>query len=159
MKQTDELLTTRLAAFDFDNPPVNPIEFAYELAENMLFHGGVGLSANQIGFPHRVFCVAANPIIVAYNPIIVDQSEETTMLEEGCLSFPALTLKIKRPNWIRIRYTQPNGNTDTYKYVGMSARIMCHEVDHLNGITFTQHVGPVALSLAKAKARKLLNNG
>jgi peptide deformylase len=150
-----ELLHTQISRFDFDNPPVDPIEFAHLLVENMLHHGGIGLAANQIGQPYRVFAVAAKPVIVAYNPVIVNTTTETVELEEGCLTFPNLILKIKRPSAIRIRYTLPNGTTETYKYVGMTARIMQHETDHLNGVVFTEHVGPVALSLAKAKARKL----
>lgn len=152
------MLRSPLKPFDFVNPPVDPVEFAIELVENMLFHGGIGLAANQIGFPHRVFAIAAKPAIVAYNPIIVDASTETVELEEGCLTFPNLILKIKRPSIIRIRYTLPNGQTDTYKYVGMTARIMQHETDHLNGVLYTDHVRPVALSLAKVKARKSLEN-
>lgn len=156
MPQNHELLHTPLEPFDFQNPPVDPVEFAYELVENMLHHGGIGLAANQIGFPYRVFAVAAKPVLVCYNPRIIDTTTEIVELEEACLTFPNLVLKIKRPSAIRIRYTLPNGHTETHKYVGMTARIMQHETDHLNGIVFTKHVGPVALTLAKERARKRL---
>lgn len=148
------MLRQKLPRFDFKNPPTDPIELAHTLAKSMLHHGGIGLAANQIGLPYRAFAVASNPIIVAFNPIIVDTSEEVIDLDEGCLTFPGLCLKINRPKTIRVRYTQPNGDTQTHIYTGMTARIFQHELDHLDGILFTQHVGPVSLALAKSKAKK-----
>ena len=150
----DPLLKQKQPRFDFLNPPVDPVEFAYTLVHNMLYHGGIGLAAPQIGFPYRVFAIAANPVLVCYNPTIIDTSEKTEELEEGCLTFPKLVLKIKRPAFIRVRYTLPNGDTQTNKYIGMTARIFQHEYDHLEGVLFTEHVGPVKLALAKARAKK-----
>lgn len=148
------LLKTNLGRFDFNSPPVDPIQFAYDLVHSMLAHGGIGLAANQLGLPYRVFAIAADPVLVCYNPIIVNVSEQTQELEEGCLTFPKLLLKIERPLVIRARYTRPNGEAVTEQYSGLTARIFQHETDHLNGVLFTEHVGPVALALAKNKAKK-----
>jgi peptide deformylase len=69
----------------------------------MLYNDGLGLSANQIGLPYRAFAIKAEKIIVCFNPRIVDYSEETIYLEEGCLSYPNLYIKVKRPKKIKIR--------------------------------------------------------
>lgn len=143
-----------MESFDFSNPPIDPIELAQNLTETMLANGGIGLAANQCGLPYRVFAVASNPVLVCFNPIIVDRTTETVELEEGCLSFKGLILKIKRPLAIKARFTMPNGVTETHKYTGMTARIFQHEYDHIEGITFDKHVGPVSLAMAKAKAKK-----
>ena len=120
----------------------------------MLSHDGIGLAANQIGLPYRVFAIKANPVLVCFNPRIVDYSKETIVLEEGCLTFPGLYLKIKRPRDIKCRFTYPNGETITKTFTGATARIFQHELDHLNGILFTEKVGPTALALAKIRMKK-----
>lgn len=112
------------------------------------------MAANQLGLPYRVFAIKSNPVIVAYNPRIVDASSKEVVLDEACLSYPGLALKVSRPETIKVRYTYPNGATETLIYSGMTARIFQHELDHLNGIMFTERVGPVALALAKSKLRK-----
>jgi peptide deformylase len=124
----------------------------------MISHGGIGLAANQIGLPYRAFAMASNPILVVFNPLIVDQTSDSIELEEACLSFPNMILKIKRPSIIRVRYTLPNGITETHKFIGITSRIFQHEIDHLNGVLFTDHVGPVSLAMAKAKANKRMKH-
>jgi peptide deformylase len=69
-----------------------------------------------------------------------------------------MILKIKRPSIIRVRYTLPNGITETHKFIGITSRIFQHEIDHLNGVLFTDHVGPVSLAMAKAKANKRMKH-
>lgn len=150
----NSLLTTKLEAFNFKDPPTDPIQLAKDLTETMLSHDGLGLSANQIGLPYRVFVVKSNPILCCYNAKIVDFGDETSDYEEGCLSFPGIFIKVIRPVNIRIRYTQPNGNTDTYKYAGLTSRVIQHEYDHMEGIRFTDHVGNVRLQMAVKKAAR-----
>lgn len=130
------LLTTELEPFDFSNPPTDPIQLAKDLTETMLHYNGIGLAANQVGLPYRVFVIKSNPIIACFNPKIVSINGEHVDLEEGCLTFPNYYVKIRRPKQIRVRYTQPNGNIVTHIYEGMTARIFQHEMDHLDGILF-----------------------
>lgn len=132
---TDQILKQPAARFDFNDPPVDPIELAHELAKAMMEYGGIGLAANQLGYPYRVFAIHANPILVCYNPVIVDKTSASVTLDEACLTFPGLSVKVKRPESIKVRYTEPNGNTVTTKFTGMSARIFQHEYDHLEGLT------------------------
>jgi peptide deformylase len=131
-----DLLRTKLEPFDFLNPPTDPIQLAKDLTETMLHHNGMGLAANQVGLPYRVFVIKANPILACFNPRIVSQTGEEIDLEEGCLTFPNYYVKIRRPKQIRVRYTYPNGETVTQIYDGMTARIFQHELDHLDGILF-----------------------
>jgi peptide deformylase len=150
----DPILKSRMEEFDFFKPPTDPIQLAHDLAETMLYNDGLGLSANQIGLPYRAFAIKAEKIIVCFNPRIVDYSEETIYLEEGCLSYPNLYIKVKRPQKIKIRYTEPNGNTETKIFSGLTARVALHEYDHLEGITYMQRANRFHIEQAK-KNKKL----
>lgn len=132
----DPILTTPAQPFDFSSPSVDPIQLAKDLAETMIHHQGLGLAAPQVGLPFRVFALNGNPIHVCFNPRIVDASSEEIYLEEGCLTFPGLVMKIKRPRHIKVRFTMPNGETVTEKYTGMTARCFLHEMDHLDGVLY-----------------------
>lgn len=134
----EPLLKQKIDKFDFVSPPTDPVELAHTLTVLMLKTNGVSLSAPQAGFLYKMFVIKSSPILCCYNPILLDQSEEHIYMEEVCLSFPGTVLKIKRPEVIKVRYTQPNGETVTKKFGGMTARLFLHEMDHLNGILFTQ---------------------
>lgn len=154
VEKSNPILKQKTERFNFSNPPIDPVLLARMLAETMIKNGGIGLAAPQIGLPYRAFALRTNPVMVCFNPLIADLSTEQIELEEGCLTFPGLILKIKRPSMIRARYTLPNGETKTDKFIGMTARAFLHEMDHLDGVLFTSHVGKVALELAKNKAKK-----
>lgn len=134
ISSNDPILKTELERFKFDDPPTDPVELAHTLAQSMLAHGGIGLAANQLGLPYRAFAIMGEQIIVCFNPLIVDSSTEMVYLEEGCLSYPGLYVKIKRPRRIKVRYTEPNGNTVTRIFEDMTARVFQHELDHLDGV-------------------------
>ena len=133
----DPILTTPCQIFDFNNPPFDPIEFAKDLVKFMYDKNGIGLAANQVGVPYRVFAMRGQPEnFVCYNPKIVQPSEMTIELEEGCLTYPNLLVKITRPQHVRVRFTTPNGDTMTRQFTGLTARIFQHELDHLDGAIF-----------------------
>lgn len=150
---TDPILRQPVEQFDFSNPPTDPIQLAHDLAETMIANNGLGLSANQAGLPYRAFAVMAEKIIVLFNPKIVDYSEETLYMEEGCLSYPNLFIKVKRPKAIKIRYTEPNGNTITTTFGGLTARVIQHEYDHMEGITYTQRANRIHVDQAKKRLK------
>ena len=156
--KTDPILKEKLAEYDFNNPVLNPVELADTLAQNLLLHGGVGLAANQLGLNVRAFAIKANPLLVCINPRIVDVSEKQELLEEGCLTFPDLFLKIKRPLSIKVRFQYPNGETVTETYTGLTARVFQHELDHLNGVLFTERANKIHLEQARNKARRIKRN-
>ena len=145
-----------LPEFDFSNPPVNPNEFASTLVETCKKHKGYGLSANQCGFKHRVFVMGAGDEYVAFfNPKVVSMSDEMALMDEGCLSYPLLSLKISRPKEIMVEYQDFNGELRNTKLVGISARCFLHELDHMNGIVYTSRVKPLAFQMAMKKRDKL----
>lgn len=148
-------LYTKLENFDFSNPPADPIEFAKLLGENLLKLGGIGLAANQIGYIHRACAIKTDPMMVMYNPKIVYYSNDTEYMDEGCLSFPNLVIPIKRSKEIRVRFTMPNGEVVTNTYQGLTARIIQHEVDHLDGITFKKRASKFHLDRARNKQKSL----
>jgi peptide deformylase len=155
---TDPILKEKLPRFDFNNPPMDPHEIAHILAQTMIKNDGLGLSANQVGLPYRVFVAMGNPILCCFNPVIADVSEDELMMEEGCLSYPNLFVKIKRPQVIRIRYTRPDGVTVTEQYQDLTARVMQHEIDHLDGICHLNRANSMHLEQARTKAKKALRN-
>ena len=154
--ENDPILREVLPEFDFKNPPVDPKEFASSLVETCIQRNGYGLSANQCGFRHRVFVMGTGSEYVAFfNPKITAMSEETVHMSEGCLSFPLLELKITRPSGIVVEYQDYNGEVKKANYVGVSARCFLHELDHMNGIVYTDKAKPLALQVAKKKRQKM----
>jgi len=130
------ILKQKQEQFDFYHPPYDPIEFSQELVKMMHESGGIGLSAPQVGVPHRIFAMRGNPNFVCFNPRIVMKSEDSVMLEETCMSYPQLLIKIKRPQHIRVRFQTPNGETRTEQFTGLTARVFQHEMEHLDGNMF-----------------------
>ncbi len=154
----DSILKQKTENFDFTNPPINPVELYNDLAETMRENDGLGLAAPQVGLPYRVFVMRAENIIGIFNPKIVDISSEMVYLEEGCLSYPNLWVKVKRPKKVKVRYTNPDGQTETRVFDGMSARVFQHEFDHLEGIVHTKRANRYHLEQAK-KLQAKLNKG
>jgi peptide deformylase len=154
----DPILRQKTENFDFTNPPINPVELYNDLAETMRENDGLGLASPQVGLPYRVFVMRAENIIGVFNPRIVDMSSEMVYLEEGCLSYPNLWVKVKRPKKVKVRYTNPDGQTETRVFDGMSARVFQHEFDHLEGIVHTKQANRFHLEQAR-KLQKKLNKG
>lgn len=152
---TDAILKKETETFDFINPPTDPIQLAKDLYETMVVNKGLGLAAPQVGLSYRAFALYAVPGIVCFNPRVVDSSNETVVLEEGCLSFPNLFLNVKRPRRIKVRYQEPNGEPQTKVLDGITARCFMHELDHLNGITHTQRANKIHLDRAMRKKKFL----
>lgn len=144
VKEDDPILSIKTPNFDFEVPPTDPIQLARDLYETMVHNRGLGIAAPQVGLPYRAFALMAVPGIVCFNPKIVAY-ENPILMDEGCLSFPKLFIKIKRPRMIRVRYTEPNGNVQTTMFDGMSARAYQHELDHLDGILFSKRANPIHL--------------
>jgi len=151
---SDPILKTPTPTFSFSDPPVNPHELAAALAQKMLEENGLGLAANQVGLPYRVFVMAANPPLAVFNPRIVDQTTEQVLLDEGCLSYPNLFIKIKRSKSIKVRFQDMDGVVHTEKFTGMTARIFQHELDHLDGVDYTKRANNIHYQRAMNKKKK-----
>ncbi len=126
----------------------------------MIENKGIGLAANQIGISKRVFVMGSNNIegfptpFALFNPVIKEASSELVLDEEGCLSYPGLYLKVKRPSWILAEYQDSEGNTHEIKVDGYISKCFQHELDHLNGVCFVDRVSQMKLQLAMKKIRK-----
>lgn len=149
-------LKTAAPLFDFNNPPIDPLDLASDLAETMLHHHGIGIAANQVGLPHRVFILRTEELLPCFNPRVVDFSDETVYLEEGCLTHPGFFVKIKRPRRVKVRFTEPNGNVVTRVFHDMTARVFAHEVDHLNGIDPFSRANKIHMEQAKSRYKKYM---
>jgi peptide deformylase len=152
--------------------PTSPVEkFDEELAkltedmfESMYVAQGVGLAATQIGLSKRLavidVSVGKNPEakLVLANPEIIhvegDQREE-----EGCLSLPGFRGNVLRPAYVTVRAQNLNGEIFEMRGEGLLARAFCHEIDHLNGILFLQHLSMLKRDLIKRRIRKLRKAG
>jgi peptide deformylase len=152
VSESDKVLYQPCQEFDFSNPPFDAKEFSQQLYQNMTHHNGLGLSANQVGASYQIFAIRidADPLVL-FNPKIVDQSENDVLLDEGCLSFPLLYMKVKRPDWVRIRFQTHDGETHTELYGGLTARVILHEYDHMQGITFKDRASKFVLDRAIKK--------
>ena len=112
------------------------------LIDNMVHYNGIGISANQIGIWERAFAMVRdienNEVMVCFNPRIIKSYSEEVEMEEGCLSYPELFLKIKRPDKIVVKYEDEDKKTHKLKLQGLASRVFQHEYDHMEGIDFTQ---------------------
>lgn len=116
-----------------------------DLAETLIESGGVGLAAPQVGVLRRAVVVIETNVpegeddyvIELVNPEIIEQDGEQTG-PEGCLSFPGKYGIVTRPNHVKVRAQDRNGNFFEVEGEGLTARCFCHEIDHLDGILFPQ---------------------
>jgi len=151
----DPVLKEGTERFDFNNPPMNPVELYNLLGEVIQKTDALGVAAPQIGLPYRAFAIRSQEIIGCFNPIVTAYGNEQIYLEEGCLSYPNLFVKVKRPRVIRVRYTTPDGNIVTRRLDGMTSRVFQHELDHLDGIAFTSRANRFHLEAAKKQQKKI----
>ena len=148
-----ELITTKLDEFNFDKDDAEKLEDT--LINCMDFYRGLGLSANQIGINARAFAMVheEQPMVI-FNPKVVSVTEEKYLAKEGCLTWFGLYPKVSRPQGVTINYQDKEGQTFTGSFIDLSARIILHEYDHLNGYTFFDRAKPMHMSQAK-KRRKI----
>lgn len=136
--------------------------FLDDMIETMYADNGMGLAANQVFLLKRIFIMDESPDLtkptIFINPEIIFQSEETTEDQEGCLSFPGVLLKIKRPKYITMRALDRQGKEFTLEREDYIARCMHHEFEHLNGIHFFDHLSALKRELAEKKLKKYLRN-
>ena len=156
LKEIDHkfLGSDELEDFDFKNPQIDPVDLSQSMVSLMRKEMGYGLAANQVGLPLKMFVLDGEPAYAVFNPRITYFGEEEILLEEGCLSYPGLALKIKRPRFIRVRFRDPYGDYVTKQFDGITARVFQHEFDHINGVDFTQKVSKLKRDMAIKKWKK-----
>ena len=125
-----------------------------DMAETMYMNGGCGLAATQVGVDKRI-CITdvGNGLVKLVNPIIV-RKDGHDVLEEGCLSVPEFTIKVKRAKKVVVDYLNEYGEVSRITAEGMLARAIQHELDHLSGRLIVDYLGPIKkLFLKKKKAK------
>ena len=134
--------------------------------ETMYKASGVGLAAPQINQPIRLFLIDTNPFIeeaeednaikkVFINATILNEEGESWMFNEGCLSIPDIREDIKRKSIITIQYQDENFDWHTDTYDGLTARVIQHEYDHIEGILFTDKISPLRKRMIKRRLENI----
>ena len=148
-----ELITTKLDKFNFDRDDAEKLEDT--LINCMDFYRGLGLSANQIGINARAFAmVHEEQPMVMFNPKVVSVTDEKLLAKEGCLTWFGLYPKVSRPQGVTVNYQDKEGQPFSGSFIDLSARIILHEYDHLNGYTFFDRAKQMHMQQAK-KRRKI----
>jgi len=140
------------------------VQLIQDMVETMYQAPGVGLAANQVGVPKRIMVTdpsageRKNELITLINPEIVSVDGEQ-FEDEGCLSVPGFTSAVVRPKAVVIRGLDLNGKEITIEGKDLLARAFCHEMDHLNGVFFLDHLSFIKRDIIKRKIRKLVKQG
>jgi peptide deformylase len=137
LQDGNKILTKKAKRVDKIDDTIRNI--AASMVECMSKNNGLGISGNQVGILKRIIVVTVNnQPRVMINPEIITISDKTCVMNEGCLSFPNTFLDIKRPQKITIKYRNLSGHPMIETYEGLEARCVLHELDHLDGIVFTE---------------------
>jgi peptide deformylase len=130
-----------------------------DMFETMYAEEGVGLAAPQVGIGERIIVIDPQqddvPPFALINPEIIEASKETEKGEEGCLSIPGLRELVERSRRVVVRGLTPESEAREFALEGLPARIIQHEVDHLDGILFIDRVSPLKRKMLLAKWQKL----
>jgi len=135
-----------------------------EMIEIMYSSKGVGLAANQVGVLKRIIVIdidyvkkenSKKNIRVFINPEIIWESEKDALLTEGCLSFPGIEIEIYRPEKIKMKFRNNKFEEKVIEVTGLLARVIQHEIDHLNGIVFVDRIPFIKRKLIAGKLNRL----
>jgi len=151
------ILAERMPAFDFENPVMDPKELEKQMIEFMFANKALGLATNQVGIRTRVFTMGHSDdpesAQAFFNPIVEKHTDDTYDMEEGCLSFPGVYVKIKRPKKIQVTYQTSAGETKTEILEDYNAKCFLHELDHLEGITYKDRTSALKWAMAVKKSK------
>lgn len=138
-------------------------DFAENMFETMRNAIGIGLAANQVGSNKAMTVIDISELeegvgtkpMVLINPVIEAFSDDENEYEEGCLSVPDIRDMVTRPAAIQVRFNDENMREITMEAEGLLARVMQHEIDHLNGVYFFERMSPMRRTLNKNKLKKI----
>lgn len=167
----DPRLKTRSEPVDSVTDEIRTL--AEDMLETMYASNGIGLAAVQVGELKRMIVVdveagssrydlgkedgasseGGNPLVLI-NPEIIDASDEQHAYDEGCLSFPGQYSEVERPDTVTIAYTDLDGNRQELKADGILSTCIQHEIDHMNGVVFVDHISRVKRDMILRKVKK-----
>lgn len=131
-----------------------------DMLETMYANDGIGLAAVQVGVHKRCVVIdvaireGRNEPMRFINPEIVEESDDISVFQEGCLSFPDQYSDVERPETVTVRYLDENGVQQTLKADGILATCLQHEIDHINGVVFVDHISKLRRDMILKKLTK-----
>ena len=150
----------RKRALPIENITAKTLQLLDDMAETMYDAPGIGLAGPQIGELKRLIVMDCSrddeksELWQMINPEVIELSEDNSTLEEGCLSIPGHTAEVSRPDWIKLRFTDIKGKEQQIKAEGLLAACIQHEIDHLNGILFIDHISKLKRDIIWRKVLK-----
>jgi peptide deformylase len=142
-------------ADDVDFSKIDASMLTNVMLDRMVEMGGVALSAPQVGLDMSMFVMGIDQARVeVFNPTIISYSKEETLMNEGSLTFPGISVIVKRPVSITVKYYNKNNEIQLNEFQGLTARIFQHAFDHLQGTTIKDRVSKLKWDMAT----KRLNN-
>jgi peptide deformylase len=138
-----------------------------DMFDTMYVERGIGLAAVQVGVMKRILVAdvtwredeGPGEQYALINPEIVSDDQELSIYKEGCLSFPDQFAEVERPKAVRVRYLDQDGKQQERDFEGLLATCIQHEIDHLNGITFVDHISTMKRDMILRKLTKLKKQG
>ncbi|AHA28222.1 N-formylmethionyl-tRNA deformylase [Candidatus Liberibacter americanus str. Sao Paulo] len=140
---------------------IDIISLVDDMLDVMYYNNGVGLAAVQIGFLYRLVVIDVsrdyknNNHMVFINPVILSSSKDCSVCVEGCLSIPDYRYEVKRPSYITVKYLNCDLQPNIIYADGLLSTCLQHEIDHLNGILFIDHISLLKRNMVKNKFAKL----
>ncbi len=150
----------RKSALPVENITDKTLQLLDDMAETMYDAPGIGLAGPQIGELKRLIVMDCSrddeksELWQMINPEVIELSEDNSTLEEGCLSIPGHTAEVSRPDWIKLRFTDIKGKEQQIEAEGLLAACIQHEIDHLNGILFIDHISKLKRDIIWRKVLK-----
>lgn len=150
----DEFLTRPTSSLPKDRSEEDQKALAkivIDMTHTMKKAKGIGLAANQVGLDLNLFVMSGDKYFI--NPKVVERAGEVS-IQEGCLSFPQINVKVKRSALVKVSHEDIEGNSMIWEMSGLEAIVAQHEIDHLNGITFYDHASPMRKNIINRKMKK-----
>ena len=150
----------RKSALPVENITAKTLQLLDDMAETMYDAPGIGLAGPQIGELKRLIVMDCSrddeksELWQMINPEVIELSEDNSTLEEGCLSIQGHTAEVSRPDWIKLRFTDIKGKEQQIKAEGLLAACIQHEIDHLDGILFIDHISKLKRDIIWRKVLK-----
>ena len=154
---TDPIMHRELADVNLKDPGFDPEELKDQMVTLMESHKGLGLSACQVGLDHKVFVIGENKqnSMMFINPEVISVSEQSVLDVEGCLSYPDMFVKMKRPNEVEAKWYDEKLKERSGTFEGYTARCFLHEFDHLYGVVYKDKCSRLKWDRALKKKGKI----
>jgi peptide deformylase len=155
IKSPNPILKQQAVRWDFEKD-TGAKDLEIDMVQLMVESNGIGLAANQVGLLKRVFAIHLKDQVpfCMFNPYILYGDNDMVKGLEGCLSFPELFFEVPRHKNITAGYIDRDGNKRIIELTGIDARCFQHELDHLDGVCYTEYISPLKLAMIKKKLLK-----